>query len=289
MKRTLVAAALAVIFVLAIAAPALAASLTHTATYEMDGTIDFKKQAGHKCNTGAEFKQVISGSGKMDKAMTVDMVKGKLTLSDVNDWVAGATPLTVTSVWELCTPPKMTYETVDGYDVPVHPLGGIYGAFPYPAYWDGDSLEGINWDMLADGMGYDLLTSQIWAVQVKADPGFSGNLHQKGTAAYGGGVAGFLGKPTGMDSDKWSWGFDDDGVLERQVGDDFVGDFFTMDQFARTSQGTLKRYIDVSSPWSGALLMQDMSVVGKSEVKEYFTMPNIPAGAEILKDWWDLF
>jgi len=128
-KRTFVAVALAVIFVLALAAPALA-SMTHTATYEMEGVINFKKQAGHACNTGGVLKQTIAGSGKMDKVMDIAMVPGKLTVADQNDWVAGATPLTVTSVWELCTPPKYTYDGRDAMGrvvtAPVDTAGGLY-------------------------------------------------------------------------------------------------------------------------------------------------------------------
>jgi len=105
-KRTLVAVALVVVFVMALAAPTFAQTITHTATYEMDGAINFKKQMGHLCNTGAEVKQTIMGSGQMDKVQTVSLVRGKITMEDANDYVAGATPLTVTTVWELCTPPK---------------------------------------------------------------------------------------------------------------------------------------------------------------------------------------
>jgi hypothetical protein len=89
--------------------------------------------------------------------------------------------------------------------------------------------------------------------------------------------------------DKWRWEFDEDGVLGANIGADFVGVYFTMDQHARTSMGTLKRYIDISSPFTHAYLMEDMSVVGKSDVKEAFAMVNAPAGADVPGDWWKLF
>jgi len=306
-KRTFVAVVLAVIFVLALAAPAFA--MTHTATYEMEGTINFRKQAGHACNTGAEFKQTILGSGKMDKVMTVNMVKGKLTLTDTNDWVAGATPLTVTSVWELCTPPKYTYDGLDfldqDYTAPVNILA-MYNFYNTPASFGSRAnpfateASGLTVEAVADYFGWDALTSQIWAVQVQADPGFSGNLHQKGEAAYGPYWApeaeedeallpfGFEAS-WGDNKGSWRWEEDKDGVIGSSVGANFVGDYFNMEQFARTSQGTLKRYIDISSPWSHAYLHQDMSVVGKSEVKEGFSMPNLSAGKDMPKDWWKLF
>lgn len=289
MKRT-IALALAVALVLAFAAPAFA--MFHTAAYEMDGTITLKKQAGHACNTGGVMKQTIKGNGVMDKVMTVTQVPGKLTVSDANDWVAGATSLTVTSVWELCAPPKYIYEgEVDEVEAPVY-IGSMYSVSPMPATWfinEDGSMErsGTTVAALADDFGWDALTDQIWAVQVAADPGFSGNLHQDGEAAYGG-FSGMAGSYLG---DTWYWDEDEDdlGNFNPKVGVDFVGDYFNMSQMARTSQGTLKRYIDISSPWSHAYLMEDMSVVGKSKITEAFSMPNLPAGADIPGLWYDLF
>jgi hypothetical protein len=306
-KRTFVAVALAVIFVLALAAPALA-SMTHTATYEMEGVINFKKQAGHACNTGGVLKQTIAGSGKMDKVMDIAMVPGKLTVADQNDWVAGATPLTVTSVWELCTPPKYTYDgrDTDGNKITA-PVGitSLYNVNDIPAVANlvdsNMEVAGTTVAQEASRWGWDALTGQVWAVQVQADPGFSGNLHQKGEAAYGpywstkDASALVHAFDADWDEDSWStsntwrWERNKKDVVGVSIGADFVGDYFNMEQFARTSQGTLKRYIDVSSPWSHAYLMQDMTIVGKSEVKEGFSMPNIAAGKDVPKDWWRLF
>jgi hypothetical protein len=313
-KRTFVAVVLAVVLVLALAAPALAQAIYHTATYEMDGTIDFKKQAGHYCNTGAEIKQVIAGQGKMDKVQTITQVKGKITMDDTNDWVAGATALTVTTVWKLCTPPKYTYNDADdtyGYDVPVA-ISSIYNHTrtdqDMPASW-GDAnafdsqdgrMSGVTHEMLAEKFGWDAVSDQYWAVQVKADPGFSGNVHQKGEAAYGpfwsnGSATGFAyddsWKEYGVNnSNAWRWEMNKDGdILGASVGANYVGDYFHMEQMARTSQGTLKRHIDLSSPWSHAYLYEDMSVVGKSSITEAIKFDNLPAGKDVPKDWWKLF
>lgn len=49
-----------------------------------------------------------------------------------------------------------------------------------------------------------------------------------------------------------------------------------MEQTAGTSQGTLKRYTDISSPWSGAYLNMDLTVEGSSEITESFSMGNVP-------------
>jgi hypothetical protein len=305
-KRTFVAVALAVVFVLALAAPALA--LTHTAQYEMDGVVNFKKQAGHFCNTGAEIKQTIMGSGVMDKVQTVAMVSGMITMDDTNNWVAGATPLTVTTVWNLCMPPKAVYESDDYADTSIgwkpyysgwkSPAkfktftGTLGGAFPTKATGDGDLSP---WDVLDWLPSTTGLTDQVWAVQVQADPGFSGNLKQVGTAAHGNGVVPVT---TNIDDQTfgsddyayyWFWGNDAKGNAKRVPGPNYVGNYFNMDQHARTSQGTLKRYIDISSPFSGAYLHEDMSVVGKSDVKDAFSLVNVPAGEDVPGAWWKLF
>ncbi len=143
----------------------------------------------------------------------------------------------------------------------------------------------------------DGLTDQIWAVQVSADPGYSGELNQSFEAAYGpyGGYiedpdADIPGNVDGYSGDDfWFFQLDDDGVRDVVVGDDYVGNYFNIDQFARTSQGTTRRYISVSSPWSHAYLYEDMEVVGMSEIEESFVMDNLEPGAEAVPDWWDLF
>jgi hypothetical protein len=299
-KRTLVAVALVVVFVMALAAPAFAQAITHSATYEMDGAINFQKQMGHLCNTGAEVLQTIMGSGQMDKVQTVSMVSGKITMQDANDGVAGATPLTVTTVWELCTPPKYIYD--DGtYDGVVHPayLYPQGAGNTTPRIWAGmpGEVRGVGaWDgydvaELVDYSEFDAVSEQIWAVQVQADPGYSINVHQDGVAAYGRfDGTDYFNEDDGTegDVDDASWGWEDNG-WDVVVGDDYVGDYFIMDQHARTSMGTLKRYIDISSPWSHGYLYEDMSVVGKSDVQEAFALNNLPAGADVPGDWWKLF
>lgn len=53
-----------------------------------------------------------------------------------------------------------------------------------------------------------------------------------------------------------------------------------MQQSSGTSQGTLKRHIDISSPWSGAYIYENSKVVGQAEVIESFTMDNLQPGSE---------
>ncbi len=135
------------------------------------------------------------------------------------------------------------------------------------------------------------LTDQIWAVQVEAEQGMSGNLHQDFEAAYGP-YENWMTDGTGDDDphrDAWGFRFDDDLYIEAARGDDYVGNYFNIDQWARTSDGVTKRYIDISSPWSGAFLSEEMEVEGMTEIEEDFKMMNIGEGEAATPEWWDLF
>jgi len=336
-KKT-VALTVAVIFVLAFATPVFAQSMDHNATYKMDGTIDLEKQVGHLCNTGAEMKQTIAGEGEMTKVMDTAQVRGVLTVSDDQDWVTAEDAvdnLTVTSVIELCAPPKYeatSAEYVYGDDVGWQQLSettDIPSAFDL--YEEGLTDSTLLSQALAaheddperqaeilamtpaqlraafaeedahpgrySTFELDSLTDQIWAVQVEADAGYSGAISQDFEAAYGpyGGYledpdAAIPGNVDGRSGDDfWYFQLDDDGVRDVVTGDDYVGNYFNIDQFARTSQGTTRRHIDVSSPISHAYLYEDMEVVGTTEIEESFAMDNIEPGEEATPDWWDLF
>ncbi len=69
----------------------------------------------------------------------------------------------------------------------------------------------------------------------------------------------------------------------------FAGDETAIEQKAATSQGTVKRHADISSPWSGAYIYEDMKVVGKAEITDSFRMNNLKPGVEADKDWFDQF
>lgn len=277
-QKVLITALVALCFCLFITAPVLAQNMSHSATYDLDGVMNFKIQAGHACNTGAEFKQVITGSGKMDKTQTVTMVKGKITMDDKNNWVAGATPLTVTSVWKLCTPPKYTYDGVDQFGnkltAPVD-LKSIYGSTDIPAYWDGNTLVGTTPAQLAKAYGWDALTEQIWATQVQSNPGFSGNLQQNGEAAYGPYQA--------------SGTVRDENRRGTTIGKEYVGDFFKISEQSRVAQGVLRRYIDISSPKDHGYVHEDMSVVGKASIRSSLSLSNYSAGKDVVPKWYNLF
>ncbi|MDW7740521.1 MAG: hypothetical protein SCJ97_10800 [Bacillota bacterium] len=111
--------------------------------------------------------------------------------------------------------------------------------------------------------GSEPLTSQIWAVSVSADPGEVGSLTTNFQAAH--------------------------GSYENVDDEDYVGDYFNIEQQSYVSSGETKRYIDISSPYSHAYLSEDMTVIGMASIRESFSMENFPAGSAATVSWWDLF
>ena len=79
------------------------------------------------------------------------------------------------------------------------------------------------------------------------------------------------------------------GKWVQDMGPWFIGNYFNIEQFSRTSSGTHRRHIDISSPWSHGYLNETMTVTGMSEVREAFSMDNLTAGDEIGVLWWNLF
>ncbi len=134
------------------------------------------------------------------------------------------------------------------------------------------------------------LTGQIWAVQIEAEPGESGSLNQEFEAAHGPYDSDVKdGSADEVQKDSFGFDYDDDGNLKVVKGEDYVGDYFHIEQEAGTTGGTTRRYIDVSSPWSGAYLHEDMTVIGKTDIVETFTMDNLKPGKAAIPGWHDLF
>ena len=55
---------------------------------------------------------------------------------------------------------------------------------------------------------------------------------------------------------------------------------FLIEQDAGNSGGLVQRYISISSPWSGAYLHEELTVVGSAEIIDSFRMNNLGAGTE---------
>jgi len=111
--------------------------------------------------------------------------------------------------------------------------------------------------------GFEPLTDQIWASSVSAYPGATGSVSTSGQAAYG--------SPAKVDDD------------------DYVGNYFNIEQETYVSHGETKRHIDISSPESHGYLSEDMIVVGMAKVVDSFSMMNTTAGSKVLATWWSLF
>ena len=317
MKRKLITAIILTVFVFALAAPA-AAYIEHEATYKLEGSITFSQQAGHFCNTGAEMQQRITGQGSMTKSKDVYMEEGILVVTDNNDWVTAPDAirnLTVTTAIKLCAPAKHVYE-YNGYAIPYNPdwLRGNY--FDWAEFVAGalmgdpsnlsqtqvERAFGLPLDALGGVDPSDAISDQIWAVQVAADPGYSGQVDMAFEAAYSPNVLRVLDAwdpdPQGPNEliswrYKTAW-FDnpyDDwpGKWVQDMGPWFIGNYFNIEQFSRTSSGTHRRHIDISSPWSHGYLNETMTVTGMSEVWEAFSMDNLDPGDEIGVLWWNLF
>ena len=320
MNRNVLTVALTIIFLFALTAPAFA-SIEHEATYKWDGTISFSQQAGHYCNTGAEMQQTITGQGSMTKSKEVYMEEGMITVSDTNDWITAPNAvrnLTVTSAIKLCAPAKHVFTEegeealADFYDDVESLIGPEFASY-LASFKAGDPVPPelgylFDWESsmnnILRSLGFDEedlfktdfqvakpISEQIWAVQVAADPGYSGNIHMSFEAANSnkmvanGDVDGAYNGFWLKDSIYEEW----PGYSEQKQGPWFPGSYFNIEQFSRTSQGTHRRYIDISSPWSHGYLNEEMRVVGMSEVWEAFSMDNLPAGDEVGSLWWKLF
>jgi hypothetical protein len=151
---------------------------------------------------------------------------------------------------------------------------------------------------------FSALSEQVWAVGLETEPGGQGQLGQKIEAAYGSYMsptAGGSGAGSEQSEFNDGWWFVNrqglplSGLL--RAGDDvivksgrkFVGDYFTLKQFASTTGGLSKRYISISSPWSLGFVHEDARVAGKSVIRDTFMMINIEPGRVNSFDWLELF
>ncbi len=110
---------------------------------------------------------------------------------------------------------------------------------------------------------YKPLTGQIWANYVSADLGQIVSVSTSGEATYG--------LPANTDDE------------------DYVGDYFNIEQQSYVSSGETKRQIDISSPVSHAYLSESVSVIGMAKITDSFSMENLPEGSAVATSWWDLF
>jgi hypothetical protein len=151
---------------------------------------------------------------------------------------------------------------------------------------------------------FSALSDQVWAVSLETEPGGQGRFNQEIEAAYGS-YTGLTAGGSAADSEyseaSNGWWFVDrqnrplGGLLVtvdgRAVnsGGDFVGDYFTLDQFASNTGGLSRRYISISSPWSLGYIEEDVQVVGSLVVRDTFMMDNREQGWDLQHGWRELF
>jgi len=136
----------------------------------------------------------------------------------------------------------------------------------------------------------EAVSDQIWAVQVEAEPGEEGRLKQNFEAAHGPYDERVKeGTADEVKEDAYGIELDDIGSPTVVKGEDYVGDYFHIEQEASTTGGTTKRYIDISSQWSHGYVYEDMVVEGRAEIVETFSMDNLKPGEAISPEWHDLF
>jgi len=136
----------------------------------------------------------------------------------------------------------------------------------------------------------EAVSDQIWAVQVEVEPGEEGSLKQNFEAAHGP-YDERVKEGTTDEVKKDAYGIkpNSKGYPEVVKGEDYVGDYFHIQQEASTTGGITRRYIDISSQWSHGYVYEDMVVEGKAEITETFSMDNLKPGEAALPEWHELF
>ena len=140
--------------------------------------------------------------------------------------------------------------------------------------------------------------ARVWATSISPEPGYWGALHTGFDAAYGpyaGAVwiglpdIDYLYLPASIDQWRFFVDADDDDRIKVEWGPNYIGNYFTVQQYARVEYGVARRLIDMSSPWSHGYLVEGYTVAGSAEISEVFSIRNhVPALLEPT-NWWALF
>lgn len=271
----------------------------HTIRYEIGGRISIDREIGQACQTGAVKSTTVRGYGEMTKYENIRIRKNIMSVEEVSDWSvpAGAIEgLTVTTTIRLCNRPMTAAAEVYGEDDPLTPfddrllLGDIINVYG-PLVVDGT-------------IKVRPLTAQIWATAVSTNPGHSGSYHSDFIAAYGPGP---YERKYGYEDqfgfrhfygEEFMWEYDpripsfnrNHRHLGYKRGEFYVGNYFNIEQFAATTQGSLRRLISISSPFENTFLEEEMSVIGSASVREALKLNNLTRGPRgISLAWYELF
>lgn len=279
-KRIIIIIFIVAFFIFSFAMPALSSNMRHDTTYFLEGDIDIKKQSGHFCNTGAEMKQVVSGEGSLRKFSNIYMQNNFLQVLDNNDWftdIDAEQNLNVTTTIQLCAPGKFLYRE-DGTTVPEELL--------YPM---------LDTDVVGVFRVIEPISAQLWATSVTAAPGHSGSLHTGFDAAYGPYAGALYDFRTGTSyyrpagPDEWQFQTPEGEETYAAWGSAYAGNYFSVQQYAKTTYGITRRLIDIRSPFSHAYVSERSLVVGGAEVSEAFSMRNLVPETGAAADWWSNF
>lgn len=271
-----------------LAAPAIAEDderFRHIIRYSMDGRITIDRELGHPCTTGAVKYLTVRGFGEMTRSEDIRIAPHIIAVDDQTEWKTAEDALenlTVTVTFDLCARPMSAaayaYDEGD-YDIRVGDIINVYD----PLVVSGD-------------LPVSALTDQIWSTRISPDPGEEGIYESDFRAAYGPGPyeekfgqMDELGEVTFYD-DIYRWWFSPLQPDGYDSGRQYVGNFIELDQYAYISGGQFDRFFSISSPFSETLLIEDLSVTGRAEVRESFELDNLEPGPDaITLLWHDLF
>lgn len=257
----------------------------HDIQYLIDGRITIDREVGHACTTGAVKRQQVRGYGEMTRTESVRIAPHIMRIDESSDWTTADDALrnlSVVTAIDLCARPITTAD--HDYDI------GDYDIK------EGDQISPYHPLVVSGDISVSNLTDQVWITSIESNPGEVGSFDTSYHVAYGPGpIEEIYGQLDSrgirhfyVDDYRWWYDPDEDGGIDR--GDYYVGNYFNIDQYAYTSGGEMSRYISMSSPFSGAVLVEDMNVVGMAEVRESFKLDNLEGGPlAVTLEWYDLF
>jgi hypothetical protein len=293
-----------VLFIFAITAPVIAQDVPpvlqnpdlrfeHSIIFDIGGMISINRQLGDKISTGAVKRTTVRGYGEMTKVENVRIAANIIKIDEVTDWNVPSDAirnLVVTTVIDLASRPMVTaaqdYDE-DGYDIKEGDIINVY-----------DPLV-----VLGD-LEVRRLTQQLWSTRLVTNQGHTGSYHADFIAAYGPGpYEREFGIPTDEGDifyydEKYMWTYDrgvswtdrDDRRDGYERGDYYVGNYFSIEQYAYTSSGEMQRLISMSNPFENTLLIEELSVIGSSSVREAFDFHGLKGGPKaITLAWYELF
>lgn len=269
-------------FIITLAGPAIAEddygpTFEQSIAWRVGGSISIQRFHGDT-DTGAIRSQQIRGQGDLHKTEDIKIANHIIYISERNDWSTAADAvrnLVVSSTIDLShRPMSMPRDAV--YTQGVYNFDVIHTYHPWVVAGDLEVLP---------------YTDQIWAAEIVTYPGHSGSYHAEFTAAYGPGPYEKAAMLAGLDDvihydDDYMWWFDPSKESGIDSGDRYVGNYFEMDEYAYTSGGELRRYISISSPFSYALVEEELEVIGRAEIYDTFYLHNLERGRAGMKLAW---